>query len=54
MSLNFGCFLLSGVLLLFFMFGLPLFLIRCEAFSSYPRTYDLIHANGVFSLYKNR
>ncbi|TKY73388.1 methyltransferase PMT2 [Spatholobus suberectus] len=26
---------------------------RCEAFSTYPRTYDLIHANGVFSLYKN-
>ncbi|KAM0936408.1 putative S-adenosyl-L-methionine-dependent methyltransferase [Dioscorea sansibarensis] len=26
----------------------------CEAFSSYPRTYDLIHANGVFSLYKSR
>ncbi|XP_078444167.1 S-adenosyl-L-methionine-dependent methyltransferases superfamily protein [Wolffia australiana] len=26
----------------------------CEAFSTYPRTYDLIHASGVFSLYKNR
>lgn len=26
----------------------------CEAFSTYPRTYDLIHANGVFSLYKDR
>lgn len=25
----------------------------CEAFSTYPRTYDLIHANGVFTLYKN-
>ncbi|XP_012067632.1 probable methyltransferase PMT2 isoform X1 [Jatropha curcas] len=25
----------------------------CEAFSTYPRTYDLIHANGVFSLYKD-
>ncbi|XP_010529126.1 PREDICTED: probable methyltransferase PMT14 [Tarenaya hassleriana] len=25
----------------------------CEGFSTYPRTYDLIHANGVFSLYKN-
>ncbi|KAJ7979070.1 S-adenosyl-L-methionine-dependent methyltransferases superfamily protein [Quillaja saponaria] len=23
----------------------------CEAFSTYPRTYDLIHANGVFSMY---
>ncbi|VFQ70021.1 unnamed protein product [Cuscuta campestris] len=22
----------------------------CEAFSTYPRTYDLIHANGIFSL----
>ncbi|XP_010527898.1 PREDICTED: probable methyltransferase PMT2 [Tarenaya hassleriana] len=26
----------------------------CEAFSTYPRTYDLIHANRVFSLYKNK
>ncbi|CAH9144038.1 unnamed protein product [Cuscuta epithymum] len=26
----------------------------CEAFSTYPRTYDLIHANGIFSLYKDR
>ncbi|KAJ4961855.1 hypothetical protein NE237_021765 [Protea cynaroides] len=26
----------------------------CEAFSTYPRTYDLIHANGVFSLYRNK
>ncbi|KAJ0051362.1 hypothetical protein Pint_01151 [Pistacia integerrima] len=25
----------------------------CEGFSTYPRTYDLIHANGVFSLYKS-
>ncbi|XP_022736814.1 probable methyltransferase PMT2 [Durio zibethinus] len=25
----------------------------CEAFSTYPRTYDLIHANSIFSLYKN-
>ncbi|KAL2340776.1 hypothetical protein Fmac_008716 [Flemingia macrophylla] len=24
----------------------------CEGFSTYPRTYDLIHANGLFSLYK--
>ncbi|KAF8755832.1 hypothetical protein HU200_011305 [Digitaria exilis] len=23
----------------------------CEAFSTYPRTYDLIHANGIFSSY---
>ncbi|KAF6160038.1 hypothetical protein GIB67_033122 [Kingdonia uniflora] len=27
---------------------------RCEGFSTYPRTYDLIHANGVFSLYKDK
>ena len=27
---------------------------RCEAFSTYPRTYDLIHANGIFSLYKDK
>ncbi|XP_028788176.1 probable methyltransferase PMT2 [Neltuma alba] len=26
----------------------------CEAFSTYPRTYDLIHADGVFSLYKDK
>ncbi|XP_012086579.1 probable methyltransferase PMT18 isoform X2 [Jatropha curcas] len=26
----------------------------CEAFSTYPRTYDLIHANGVFSIYQDR
>lgn len=26
----------------------------CEAFSTYPRTYDLIHASGIFSLYKDR
>ncbi|RVW82333.1 hypothetical protein VitviT2T_000950 [Vitis vinifera] len=26
----------------------------CEAFSTYPRTYDLIHAHGVFSLYKDK
>ncbi|KAK8584156.1 hypothetical protein V6N12_068404 [Hibiscus sabdariffa] len=26
----------------------------CEAFSTYPRTYDLIHANGIFSLYMNK
>ncbi|CAK9183759.1 unnamed protein product [Ilex paraguariensis] len=26
----------------------------CEAFSTYPRTYDLIHAYGVFSLYKGK
>jgi hypothetical protein len=23
----------------------------CESFSTYPRTYDVLHANGVFSLY---
>ncbi|CAI9261972.1 unnamed protein product [Lactuca saligna] len=26
----------------------------CEAFSTYPRTYDLIHANGLFTLYKDK
>lgn len=26
----------------------------CEAMSTYPRTYDLIHANSVFTLYKDR
>ncbi|KAM0027865.1 putative S-adenosyl-L-methionine-dependent methyltransferase [Helianthus debilis subsp. tardiflorus] len=26
----------------------------CEAFSTYPRTYDLIHADGVFSMYQDR
>ncbi|KAG9451283.1 hypothetical protein H6P81_011248 [Aristolochia fimbriata] len=26
----------------------------CEGFSTYPRTYDLIHASGLFSLYQNR
>ncbi|KAL8498857.1 hypothetical protein ACS0TY_021987 [Phlomoides rotata] len=26
----------------------------CEAFSTYPRTYDFIHAAGVFSLYQDR
>lgn len=25
----------------------------CEAFSTYPRSYDLIHAGGVLSLYQN-
>ncbi|KAE9597840.1 putative S-adenosyl-L-methionine-dependent methyltransferase [Lupinus albus] len=26
----------------------------CEAFSTYPRTYDLIHAGGVFNIYQDR
>ncbi|PON51823.1 putative methyltransferase PMT [Trema orientale] len=26
----------------------------CEGFSTYPRTYDFIHGNGVFSLYENK
>ncbi|XP_071700700.1 probable methyltransferase PMT19 [Rutidosis leptorrhynchoides] len=26
----------------------------CEPFSTYPRSYDLIHADNVFSLYKNK
>ena len=26
----------------------------CEALSTYPRTYDLLHADGVFSIYLDR
>jgi len=26
----------------------------CEAFSTYPRTYDLIHGYNIFSLYQNK
>ncbi|KAE8663291.1 putative methyltransferase PMT18 [Hibiscus syriacus] len=26
----------------------------CEGFSTYPRTYDLIHASGVFTMYQDR
>ncbi|XP_071717737.1 probable methyltransferase PMT15 [Rutidosis leptorrhynchoides] len=26
----------------------------CEAMSTYPRTYDFIHADGIFSLYKDK
>ncbi|XP_078432330.1 putative methyltransferase PMT17 [Wolffia australiana] len=26
----------------------------CEAFSTYPRTYDLLHGDGIFSLYDGR
>jgi hypothetical protein len=26
----------------------------CEAFSTYPRTYDLIHADNIFSSYQDR
>ncbi|XP_019189538.1 PREDICTED: probable methyltransferase PMT15 [Ipomoea nil] len=26
----------------------------CEAMSTYPRTYDFIHADGIFTLYKDR
>ncbi|KAH9316886.1 hypothetical protein KI387_018655 [Taxus chinensis] len=26
----------------------------CEAFSTYPRTYDMIHSSGVFSMYQDR
>ncbi|KAG5600544.1 hypothetical protein H5410_031914, partial [Solanum commersonii] len=25
----------------------------CEAMSTYPRTYDLIHSDSVFTLYEN-
>lgn len=27
--------------------------LRCEPFSTYPRTYDLLHANHLFSHYQN-
>lgn len=27
---------------------------RCEPFDTYPRTYDLLHANGLFSVEKKR
>lgn len=26
----------------------------CEGFSTYPRTYDLIHAHGIFSMYQDK
>ncbi|XP_075515342.1 putative methyltransferase PMT14 [Primulina tabacum] len=26
----------------------------CEGFSTYPRTYDIIHANGIFKLYLDK
>jgi hypothetical protein len=34
--------------------NVDIFYIRCEPFSSYPRTYDLLHANYLFSHYKNK
>ncbi|KVH89728.1 putative S-adenosyl-L-methionine-dependent methyltransferase [Cynara cardunculus var. scolymus] len=27
---------------------------KCEGFSTYPRTYDFVHANGLFSLYNDK
>lgn len=27
---------------------------RCEPFDTYPRTYDLVHASGLFSIEKKR
>lgn len=27
---------------------------RCESFSTYPRTYDLLHASHIFSHYQGR
>jgi hypothetical protein len=27
---------------------------RCEPFDTYPRTYDLLHASGLFSKEQNR
>ena len=38
----------------FFLYIFVAFLSRCEGFSTYPRTYDLIHANGLFSLYQDK
>ena len=29
-------------------------LFRCEAFSTYPRTYDLLHLDGLFSAESHR
>ncbi|KAI4338860.1 hypothetical protein MLD38_023869 [Melastoma candidum] len=26
----------------------------CEAFSTYPRTYDMIHADGIFTMYQDK
>lgn len=33
----------------FLLFVWLLYIVRCEAFSTYPRTYDLLHAWNVFS-----
>ena len=33
-------------------FPLPIF--RCEAFSTYPRTYDLLHLDGLFTAESHR
>jgi hypothetical protein len=30
------------------------FLDRCEPFDTHPRTYDLLHASGLFSIEKRR
>lgn len=34
--------------------AINLFPDRCESMSTYPRTYDFIHSDSVFSLYKDR
>ncbi|MQL96731.1 hypothetical protein Taro_029415 [Colocasia esculenta] len=44
----------GGVHHRWYAFPVVRFVGRCEAFSTYPRTYDLIHANGVFSLYQGK
>lgn len=41
--------ILSELVLQFVKFGC-----RCEAMSTYPRTYDLIHADSIFTLYKDK
>lgn len=54
--MRFECCSLTQVLYEVNIFYFKLFLIvrcfvhcRCEAFSTYPRTYDLLHAAGLFS-----
>ena len=44
------CFIFATILFVFFAYPDSLVLFyRCEAFSTYPRTYDLLHAWAVFS-----
>jgi len=43
-------FIKTGITHFYFLFSF----FRCEAMSTYPRTYDFIHGDSVFSLYQNR